>query len=84
MQIDEFIQTLKRGENNRIEFTEKPHKEIAEDVCALLNSEGGSILIGISDEGNIKGLEDKTKSEQQVSDLLIPLSLFQIKLNFQV
>jgi len=82
MQIDEFIQTLKRGENNRIEFTEKPHKEIAEDVCALLNSEGGSILIGISDEGNIKGLEDKTKSEQQVSDFINSIKPLPDKVKF--
>lgn len=62
---------IKRGENYRIEFKEtflwdvhreQPNKdlkeEVAKEVCAFANSEGGTLIIGVEDDGKqVKGID---------------------------
>lgn len=45
-------------------------KVIAKTIAAFMNAEGGTLLIGVDDNGNIIGLEDdyKTQKEKQNSD----------------
>jgi len=52
MNIQELI---KKGESETLEFKEKFDKETIETVVAFSNSEGGIILIGVSDKGEVKG-----------------------------
>ena len=58
------------GENSYIEFKEEEikAKELAEEIVAFSNSEGGMILIGVDDEGNIKGVKDD-KIEETVMNI---------------
>ncbi|NLO81517.1 MAG: histidine kinase [Clostridiales bacterium] len=60
MTIAEIKEIIKNGENYYVEFKEESirAKELAEEIVAFSNSEGGTILIGVDDEGNIKGVED--------------------------
>ncbi|WP_172634766.1 RNA-binding domain-containing protein [Clostridium kluyveri] len=62
----ELLNIIKSGENSYIEFKEEgiKAKELAEEIVAFANSEGGIILIGISDDGNIKGVQDKNIEEK--------------------
>lgn len=62
----ELLNIIKNGENSYIEFKEEDikAKELAEEIVAFANSEGGTILIGISDDGNIKGVQDKNIEEK--------------------
>ena len=56
MKQDEIRKIIKNGENSYIEFKEegiKP-KDLAEEIVSFANSEGGTILIGVDDDGNIK------------------------------
>lgn len=46
----------KKGESNILEFKENFDKETIETAGAFANTKGGTILIGISDRGKIKGL----------------------------
>ena len=70
MTIDEIKKIIRNGENSYIEFKEEDikAKELAEEIVAFSNSEGGIILIGVDDEGNIKGVKDD-KIEETVMNI---------------
>lgn len=51
------------GEGRFVEFKTRvpePHR-IAKEAVAFANSDGGSILIGVEDDGTIKGVKDSTE-----------------------
>ena len=56
----EFIKTLiANGENQKVEFKKAKNdfpKDAYETICAFLNSNGGTLLLGIDDLGNIVGV----------------------------
>jgi hypothetical protein len=63
-----LLETLAQGENDRVEF--KPYiqlrptrhlksKEILKSVSALANSTGGSILLGVTDEAEPRGIDEE-------------------------
>tara|TARA_Y100000310_G_scaffold345693_1_gene468350 strand:+ start:3719 stop:4816 length:1098 start_codon:yes stop_codon:yes gene_type:complete len=72
-QIDspvELISLIKRGENDNLEFKETLRKNVhtgeidkriersvLKTIVAFLNSAGGTLLIGVNDYGEIKGIE---------------------------
>lgn len=70
MTTDEIKKIIQNGENSYIEFKEEEIKanELAEEIVAFSNSEGGMILIGVDDEGNIKGVKDD-KIEETVMNI---------------
>lgn len=62
---------IERGESNQIEFKPSllynfksgkagitPKFHIAKTICAFLNSNGGVLFVGVTDEGEIQGLEE--------------------------
>jgi hypothetical protein len=70
-QEDEILSLIRKGEGKKIEFkqtfsknirTNKKDKEIEKsslkNIVGFLNAEGGTLLIGVSDEGNVTGIED--------------------------
>ncbi len=69
MKIEDLIEILKKGESEEVEFKSSFTKEIAKDVCALSNTMGGDIFVGIDDKGDIAGIKDEN-IEQKVSDAL--------------
>lgn len=55
----------KSRENANIEYklcANEVSASVYETVCAFLNHSGGEIIIGVSDEGEIKGVNEKTAS----------------------
>jgi ATP-dependent DNA helicase RecG len=66
MDKEHIERKLKRGEGLTVEF-KKASRELPstlfETVCAFLNRNGGTILLGVNDEGEIKGIEEN-KTEQ--------------------
>mgnify|MGYP001612990497 CR=1 FL=1 len=67
--IEELI---KKGENEKVEFKESlsSKEEIGESVSAFSNSEGGTILVGVSDKGEIKGVEIGKKSIEELANYI--------------
>ena len=61
MTSKDVLDIIQSGENFYIEFKEEKvkAKDLGEEIVAFANSEGGTILIGVSDDGNITGITDK-------------------------
>ncbi len=72
MQLDDII---RNGENSYVEFKEVDvsPQSLAEEVVAFLNVRGGTILIGVTDEGRISGIDSsrKKKLEEIVINICI-------------
>ena len=60
MKNEQLIKNLiKQGESGQLEFKEVVRKEeIAKTLCAFLNAEGGTLLIGVQDDGKIIGIDN--------------------------
>ena len=62
---------LLNGENQYVEYTEKIDNidSITSEIVAFLNSEGGMIIIGINDSGEVVGVDDIKKAEEQITNI---------------
>lgn len=69
MNRTDLLETISNGESSRVEFKRdhiQPGK-LAAEIAALLNLEGGHILLGVEDEGAVSGLtRDSHKAEEWV------------------
>jgi ATP-dependent DNA helicase RecG len=65
MKKDDLIEIITNGESSKVEFkTEDVHPTaLAEEIVAFANFEGGTILIGIQDDGTIAGCSRKGLEE---------------------
>lgn len=67
MQLDQIKALVSQGESNVLEFKKSTSALHAafETACAFLNAEGGTVLIGVADNGKIIGqpVSDKTRRE---------------------
>ncbi len=60
MESRQILKLIKQGEGKKLEFKESANKlpgNLFETICAFLNTGGGEILLGVSDEGNITGID---------------------------
>jgi ATP-dependent DNA helicase RecG len=48
---------LQAGEGYHTEFKQRLDKSFVEEACAFANSGGGRILLGVADNGVIKGID---------------------------
>lgn len=51
------VRLLRAGESETVEFKTQFNKETIETVVAFSNTRGGVIIIGVDNQGNIKGLD---------------------------
>ncbi len=59
MNIERIKRLLKQKENIRLEFKEATGAlpgNLFETICAMLNRDGGDILLGVQDNGTVKGV----------------------------
>lgn len=69
MEIIELLKILKDGESTTIEFKESLNKELNKSICALANTKGGKILIGVKDDGEPVGIKSES-IKQEISEQL--------------
>ena len=70
MRKDELEFILQEGEGLNIEFKESfDSKTLSKELVAFANSEGGKVLLGVKDDGTIKGVEINNKLKSQIQDL---------------
>jgi ATP-dependent DNA helicase RecG len=80
MPPDELDKHLAKGENIRIEFKkarEKCPKDLFETVSSFLNREGGTIILGADDNGNVTGI-DPHSIDQMTKDIITALNNKQV------
>lgn len=68
---DDIEELIQRGEGKHIEFKEsiKAKPKIAETTVAFSNTEGGTILIGVNDNGEVVG-EDEDQIHERISNII--------------
>src|SRR5665811_99049 len=71
METSELLELIEKGEDSQTQFRERFESidALAAEICAFSNSNGGKIIVGVSDEGEITGLnkEDIRKLNEWVS-----------------
>ena len=60
---------LQKGENQLIEFKESFDKKIDKEIVAFANAECGTIFLGITDNGEIKGTKITNKLKSQIQNI---------------
>src|SRR3989344_7018022 len=63
----EFL--LKEGEGYNLEFKENDSSDLAKEICAFANATGGKILLGVTDKGEIKGINITNRLKSQIVDI---------------
>jgi len=71
MNIQYIEQLIQQGENSSIEFKSSDVKPdaIAKEIVALANLTGGTILIGVEDDGKITGLQPNKNHEEWIMNI---------------
>ncbi len=60
---------IDQREGYNLEFKESFSEGLSKEICAFANANGGKILLGISDNGNIKGIRITNRLKSQIYDL---------------
>ncbi len=60
---------IQRGEGTTLEFEESLSSSFARELVALANTIGGRILLGVTDDGTVKGIEDANAVRDRVRDI---------------
>ena len=63
MDIAEFEGILHAGESSTVEFKRcggNPEHDTYETICSFANHAGGSIFLGVKDDGTVLGVPDKS------------------------
>ncbi len=66
--IQNLPDLISRGEGSQLEFKatiSAPHR-IARTLCAFANTSGGTLLIGVSDDGRVSGVESEYQEVQKI------------------
>ncbi len=63
MDINVILRLIKEGESEKVEFKKQATKDIYKEICAFANTDGGFLLVGIDDKGNIVGCDVKKNME---------------------
>jgi len=71
MEKDKLIELINSGEGTQVEFKEKVPEpnELAGEIVAFANTEGGSIIFGVNDKKEIVGLQFKGKLEEHLMNI---------------
>lgn len=71
MNAQEFRDILAQGENSSVEFktADLRPESLAKEMVAFANSSGGTIVIGVSDTGELLGCPDGSTSEEWVMNI---------------
>ena len=67
MNSAELIELIRNGENSGVEFKRddiRPER-LATEMAALLNLEGGHLLLGVEDNGSVTGLVREPREAEE-------------------
>ena len=58
-------------EKKRIDYKEKFGDRVLRDLCAFANTEGGTVVIGISDDGKVKGIDITNEELEKITEKIV-------------
>ena len=63
---------MKYEESDRVELKREMIKDLDKEIIAFLNAHGGTIYIGVDDNGNVVGIPDENKDiyDQKLSSMV--------------
>lgn len=66
----DLLELIRNGENSGVEFKRDDVRaeDVAKELCALANLEGGHLLLGVDDDGTIVGL---TRSGEEIEQWIM-------------
>ena len=66
----ELLELIGSGENSGVEFKRDDVRpdSLAKEMSALLNLEGGHILLGVEDDGGVVGLTRESKKAEEMGN----------------
>lgn len=67
MPLESLDDLIKQTEGQNLEFKRRPSEELGKSICSFANTNGGIILVGISDIKQILGVEEK--DEQKIASI---------------
>ena len=79
---------MQKFESETVEFKEKVNETLPKEIVAFLNTDGGSIYIGVKDDGSIIGVSNVDESLKKISDIItdniepVPAGLVEPKIEF--
>ncbi|MCL5981595.1 MAG: putative DNA binding domain-containing protein [Firmicutes bacterium] len=70
MECCDLIKTIKKGEDSQTQFKERVDSidALAAEICAFANTQGGRIIIGVADKGELLGVDDIHRLNQTISN----------------
>jgi ATP-dependent DNA helicase RecG len=60
---------LQEGEGSMLEFKENLSSSFARELVAMANTAGGKILLGVRDDGTVKGFRDSNEQRARIQDI---------------
>ena len=57
------------GEGYHMEFKQALDKSFIDEACAFANSSGGYILMGVADDGTVKGIDTSNRTRSKIQDI---------------
>ncbi|WP_297091929.1 RNA-binding domain-containing protein [Thermococcus sp.] len=69
MDVNKLLALIKEGESEKVEFKRTATSDLAREICAMANAEGGYLIIGVSDDGKILGCDPRKVGEVLASSL---------------
>ncbi|MEK6718609.1 MAG: ATP-binding protein, partial [candidate division NC10 bacterium] len=69
MKPSELNILLREGEGAMLEYKESLSSSFARELVALANMAGGKILLGVRDDGTVKGIPDSNDLRARIQDI---------------
>jgi len=69
MQYKDLLDLIKTREGYTIEFKESVSSSLGKEICAFANGQGGKIILGVKDDGSIKGINLTNKFISRIQDI---------------
>ena len=70
---DQLDEVLERGESQVVEYKKEfpeTARKVAKEVVALTNRSGGVLVLGVSDEGEIIGLDEPARTRERITGVI--------------
>ena len=83
METADLKQCIAQGENTTTEFKENFDQEAIETAAAFANTNGGVILIGVSDTGEIRGITIRKETLRNWSNRIVQATEPQVALEIE-